>query len=536
MSFNHVPTAVADSFTVNYGAPTKLSVLTNDIDPDGDPLTVSAVTTAALHGTTTINSDSTVTYTATAGYVGTDSFKYMASDGHGGLSAAVVSLNVQAPELAMQPVLTVGSNTTIAPTDGSALKTTLQLNAGDVVTFDWNFTTDDYLPFKDFAFATVNGAAFLLSDIQSTGSYGTTGWQTFSYAAPTSGSYAIGQGVMNDQDQLFNSYLAVDNIQVNGGSVQSFENGFSNSAISGNVSVVTTAHSNHNPSALLNPTNGTHEAFLISQPTSEANLETFLGLSLGRLVAIAKSEGPEFTAINIPIGVAIPGNAHPDDTFVTISGAPAGSVFNHGVFNEQSDKWHIEASDLGGNLTITTPSDYSGSFTLSVTATSVVIGSNTSASTPAQTQVVTVDPAPVHLIGTAGPDVLKGGSLDDIIDGGPGSDTLTGGGGKNTFVFHFPSDGVDIISDFHHASDVIQISAFGFGGGLIAGQAAPLITTSDHATATQSGTSGYFIYESSGAGAGTLYWDQNGGSGANALALAHLNGVPVLSPSDFHLV
>jgi hypothetical protein len=83
---------------------------------------------------------------------------------------------------------------------------------------------------------------------------------------------------------------------------------------------------------------------------------------------------------------------------------------------------------------------------------------------------------------------------------------------------------------------VIQISAFGFGGGLIAGQAAPLITTSDHATAMQSGTSGYFIYESSGAGAGTLYWDQNGGSGANALALAHLNGVPVLSPSDFHLV
>jgi Tol biopolymer transport system component len=535
MTFNHAPTAVVDSATVNYGAPTKLSVLTNDIDPDGDPLTISSVT-AGAHGTTVKNSDNTITYTATAGYVGPDSFQYMATDGRGGVSTAAVTLNVQAPEVAVQPVLTVGSNTTIAPTDGSALKTTLQLNAGDVVTFDWNFTTDDYLPYKDFAFATVNGAAFLLSDIQSTGSYGTTGWQTFSYAAPTSGSYTIGQGIMNDKDQAFNSYLAVDNVRVNGGSVQSFENVFSGSAISGDVSVVTTAHSNHNPSALLNPTNGTHEAFLTSQPTSEANLETFLGLSPGRLVNIAKSEGPEFTAINVPIGVSIPGNAHPDDTFVTISGAPAGSVFNHGVFNEQSGTWRMGASDLGGNLTITTPSDYSGSFTLTVTATSVVFGSNTSATTPAQTQVVTVDPAPVHLIGTAGPDVLKGGSLDDIIDGGPGSDTLTGGGGKNTFVFHFPSDGVDTVTDFHRGSDVVQISAVGFGGGLIAGQAAPLIMTSDHATTMQSGTSGYFIYESSGAGAGTLYWDQNGGSGANALALAHLNGVPALSPSDFHLV
>jgi len=531
---NHAPTAVADSATVNYGALTKLSVLTNDIDPDGDPLIVSAVT-AAGHGIAVINSDNTVTYTATEGYVGSDSFQYTASDGQG-FSTTTVTLNVQAPEIAVQPVLTVGSNTTIAPTDGSALKTTLQLDAGDVVTFDWNFTTDDYLPYKDFAFATVNGAAFLLSHIELTGSYGTTGWQTFSYTASISGSYTIGQGVMNDKDQLFNSYLAVDNMRVNGGSVQSFENGLSGSATSGSVSVVTTAHSNHNPAALLNPTNGTYEAFLTSQPTSEANLELFLGLSPGRLVNIAKSQGPEFTAINVPIGVSIPGNAHPDDTFVTISGAPAGSVFNHGIFDEQSGTWRIGASDLGGNLTITTPSDYAGSFTLTVTATSVVFGSGTSATTAAQTQTVTVDPAPVHLVGSAGPDVLKGGSLDDIIDGGPGGDTLTGGAGNDTFVFRFSSEGVDTITDFHHGSDAVQISAVGFGGGLVAGHVAPLITTSDHAMTMQDGTSGYFIYESSGAGAGTLYWDQNGGSGANAIAFAHLNGVPTLSSSDLHLV
>ena len=132
--------------------------------------------------------------------------------------------------------------------------------------------------------------------------------------------------------------------------------------------------------------------------------------------------------------------------------------------------------------------------------------------------------------------MLKGGSLDDIIDGGPGGDTLTGGAGNDTFVFRFSSEGVDTITDFHHGSDAVQISAVGFGGGLVAGHVAPLITTSDHAMTMQDGTSGYFIYESSGAGAGTLYWDQNGGSGANAIAFAHLNGVPTLSSSDLHLV
>ena len=83
---------------------------------------------------------------------------------------------------------------------------------------------------------------------------------------------------------------------------------------------------------------------------------------------------------------------HPDETYVTISGAPAGSVFNHGVYNSEDATWHIDAADLGGNLTITTPVGYFGSFTLSVTATSVVEGSHTSATTAAQTQVVTVDP------------------------------------------------------------------------------------------------------------------------------------------------
>jgi hypothetical protein len=294
-------------------------------------------------------------------------------------------------ETAVAPVLSLGPNTTVSPTVGAALKTTLSLHAGDIVSLDWNFTTDDYLPYNDFGFASVNGAAFLLSDIQATGSYGSTGWHTFAYTIPSDGSYTFGAGVMNDRDEAVTSFLAVDNIRVDGAVVQSFENGLGDTSVTGHVAIVTTAQSDVNPTQIV-PTDGNHEAFLSSYPTSETSIESFLGLDAGELSNVAKSEGPEHTPINVPITVTIPTNAHPDDTYVTISGAPVGSEFNHGAYDGGTNTWHIEATDLGGNLTLTTPVGYVGNFSLTVTATSVVYGSHTSATTSPETHAVTIDP------------------------------------------------------------------------------------------------------------------------------------------------
>ncbi|MBW7966256.1 VCBS domain-containing protein [Bradyrhizobium sp. BR 10261] len=319
--------------------------------------------------------------------------------GHGGTTpvsdqAASIGTEVTAPaevEMAVAPVLSLGPNTSIYPTDGSALVTPLSLHAGDIVSVDWNFTTDDYLPYNDFAFASVNGAAFLLSDIAATGSYGSTGWHTFTYKIQTDGTYAFGAGVMNEQDYAVTSFLAVDNIRVNGEVVQSFENGFGDTRVTGQVAIVSTAHSDVNGSQIV-PTDGNFEAFLSSYPAYTASIEDFLGLSSGELSNIAKSEGPEHTPINVPITVTIPTGAHPDDTYVTIAGAPVGSEFNYGTYDAGNNTWHIEATDLGGNLTLTTPVGYAGSFNITVTATSVVDSSHTSATTLPQTHAVTIDP------------------------------------------------------------------------------------------------------------------------------------------------
>nr|WP_249132814.1 hypothetical protein [Bradyrhizobium diazoefficiens] len=319
--------------------------------------------------------------------------------GHGGSTpvsseAASIGTQVTAPaevEMAVAPVLSLAPNASIYPTDGAALVTQLSLHAGDIVRLDWNFTTDDYLPFNDFAFASVNGAAFLLSDIQATGSYGSTGWHSFTYTSQTDGVYALGAGVMNEKDYAVTSFLAVDNIRVNGEVAQSFENGFGDTSVTGQVVIVSTAHSDVSNSQIV-PTDGNFEAFLSSYPTYQASIEGFLGLNTGELSDIAKSEGAEHTPINVPITVTIPTGTHPDDTYVTIAGAPVGSEFNYGAYDASNETWHIEATDLGGNLTLTTPVGYAGSFNLTVTATSVIVSSHTSATTLPQTHAVTIDP------------------------------------------------------------------------------------------------------------------------------------------------
>jgi hypothetical protein len=93
LSSNTPPVAAADTATTAEDTAVTVSVLTNDSDANGDPLTVTGVGQAA-HGTAVVNANGTVTYTPAANFNGTDSFSYTISDGHGGAASATVSLNV----------------------------------------------------------------------------------------------------------------------------------------------------------------------------------------------------------------------------------------------------------------------------------------------------------------------------------------------------------------------------------------------------------------------------------------------------------
>jgi glucose/arabinose dehydrogenase len=138
-----------------------------------------------------------------------------------------------------------------------------------------------------------------------------------------------------------------------------------------------------------------------------------------------------------------------------------------------------------------------------------------------------------HALPGATPGVFTGNAGNNTMAVRSG-DTVTGNGGNDTFVFKQPLAAAATITDF--AQDVLQISADGFGEGLTPGATAPLVSAADLPSASHAGTSGYFIFDNSGADAGTVYWDATGGSGTDATAVVHLNNFTTLLSSDFQLV
>jgi Ca2+-binding RTX toxin-like protein len=139
------------------------------------------------------------------------------------------------------------------------------------------------------------------------------------------------------------------------------------------------------------------------------------------------------------------------------------------------------------------------------------------------------------ITGNAAANILSGGDGNDTLIGGGGTDTLTGGNGADQFRFT-GLGALDTVKDFHSGQDSLVFDAAGFGGGLSAGHAPVVDLTSNVKAFVASGLGGHFIYEHNASTYGTLYWDANGGSGSDAVAVAKLMNVASLSALDFHIV
>jgi alpha-tubulin suppressor-like RCC1 family protein len=103
---NDAPVAADDVASTPEGQTVHAHVLTNDVDVDGDLLTITGAT-GASHGTLSTAITDAVAYTPAPGYCGPDQFDYTISDGHGGTSTATVHVTVecvnQAPVAAAVP-------------------------------------------------------------------------------------------------------------------------------------------------------------------------------------------------------------------------------------------------------------------------------------------------------------------------------------------------------------------------------------------------------------------------------------------------
>ncbi len=92
---NDPPVAQGDEAVTRQGTPVVVDVLANDSDVEGDPLSVTQVTSPS-HGAATTGIMGRITYVPTVDYIGPDSFEYTVVDGRGGSTTGQVIITVTA--------------------------------------------------------------------------------------------------------------------------------------------------------------------------------------------------------------------------------------------------------------------------------------------------------------------------------------------------------------------------------------------------------------------------------------------------------
>jgi hypothetical protein len=117
------------------------------------------------------------------------------------------------------------------PTDFGYIYRDLELEAGDEFIMGWNYIATDYEPYNDASFVSlvniddstklpvvnsfygevgILGATVKGTGNYSTGSYGSTGWQTATFKIVNTGTYRLGFAVYNLDDTINPPYLFID--------------------------------------------------------------------------------------------------------------------------------------------------------------------------------------------------------------------------------------------------------------------------------------------------------------------------------------
>lgn len=132
-----------------------------------------------------------------------------------------------------QEIIATSTSGTRVPRDAAWISKTVHLEAGTTYTMAWNYISTDYQPFNDGSITTltyagtdgatptvyVNGYEDNYAILgytnsgtgdYSTGSYGSTGWQTSTYRVTETGDYTLGFAVFNLGDTSFDPVLLVD--------------------------------------------------------------------------------------------------------------------------------------------------------------------------------------------------------------------------------------------------------------------------------------------------------------------------------------
>ncbi|QLE45103.1 hypothetical protein FD723_32675 (plasmid) [Nostoc sp. C052] len=420
---NRPPVAVNDAVSTNENTVVNGNLLaanptTPDSDPDGNPLTVTAVNGSAANigtqinlgnGKLTVNANGTFTFdptngtaTLTDGYdylpqgaTATESFSYTISDGKGGTASATATITITG----VNDAATISGTATDAVTEDATtpnLTTTGALTVTDVDTGENKFKT------------TVTSASGNL------GSLTITDNGTWNYTVANSAVQSLGAGATKTETFTVKSVddTASQNITIT-------INGINDNPVAGTDSLVATQ---------LIPTSIAVSTLL----ANDSDVDT--GDSL------------KITGISNVVG----GGAVLFNNFT-----PSNFTDDFIVFlptNSGTGSFKYTLTDNNGGTTTGTVNLLIGSTQLGLNGKDTLTGND-------GPDLLNGGNGNDTLIGGLGNDTLIGGNGDDLLIGGAGADVLTGGLGADTFRFALTDSllsNFDRITDLRIGTDLID--------------------------------------------------------------------------------
>ena len=140
---NQPPVANDDSAETDADASVEIAVLSNDYDPEGQPVSLTGVTNPC-NGEASVNANSTIRYTPNSGFIGSDWFQYTIADNLGLTATATVTvevkdLNANKPPVAVDDSVRTGVNT---PITIRVLRNDSDPNAGDTISLNYVYPAE----------------------------------------------------------------------------------------------------------------------------------------------------------------------------------------------------------------------------------------------------------------------------------------------------------------------------------------------------------------------------------------------------------
>ncbi|MEB3208660.1 MAG: VCBS domain-containing protein [Synechococcus sp.] len=166
----------------------------------------------------------------------------------------------------------VSTETQRDTTEGSAVKFVLNASAGSEISFSWEFTSDDYLPYEDFAFVAIGGQIFGLATVTAPAAGGDNAKSgVFTYTIQnadinSTGKTRLSIGIADVKDTIVDSRILISDLSFN-----------ANEAVL-HGAVTTYASSAANTTYAISTGNEGGQP-----PLTQTDLETALGISQGTL-------------------------------------------------------------------------------------------------------------------------------------------------------------------------------------------------------------------------------------------------------------